>query len=147
MGVNLTSRGGRGRGYRRQQFTEINITPMVDVMLVLLVIFMITAPMLTAGVQVDLPEASADPIKGDDEPLEISVDKSGKIYIQKTEVTVETLAAKLQAIAGENKEKRIFVRGDKTVDYGTMMRVVGEINVAGFPKVALISESLERPAR
>ncbi len=136
-----------GRGYRRQQFHEINVTPLVDVMLVLLVIFMITAPMLTAGVQVDLPESAAAPISGEDEPLTVSVEPDGKVYIQKTPVKVDELAAKLKAIAGEKKETRIFVRGDKTLDYGLMMQVVGEINAAGFLKIALVTEALEGAKR
>ena len=139
MGANL-SRGGRGRGYRKQQFTEINVTPLVDVMLVLLIIFMVTAPMLTAGVTVDLPESSASPVPGQDEPLAVSIKADGSIYIQETKVELEGLRDKLQAIVGEKTETRIFVRGDKTVDYGFVMRVIGEINAAGLLKVALITE-------
>jgi len=113
---------------------------MVDVMLVLLIIFMVTAPMLTAGVQVDLPKASTAPLQGQDEPLTISVQANRHVYIQKTLVSVDDLGAKLKAIAGEKTDTRIFVRGDKNVDYGFIMRVVGEINTAGFSKVALITE-------
>ncbi len=139
MGMNVSSGGGR-RGRRNSGFTEINITPFVDVMLVLLVIFMVTAPMLTAGVNVDIPESAAAPLAGDDEPLTISVKADGTIYIQETKVPEDELAAKLEAIAGQKKESRIFVRGDKTLDYGTMMRVVGELNQAGFTKVALVTD-------
>ncbi len=135
------SKGGHGRGYRKQQFSEINVTPMVDVMLVLLVIFMVTAPMMTTAVTVDLPETSSSPVQGDDEPLEVSVKKDGTVYIQKTEVKIEDVAAKLEAIAGQKKETRIFVRGDKSVDYGMMMEVVGAINGAGFLKVGLVTDS------
>lgn len=146
MGASMPSGGGNyrstGRGYRRQQFTEINVTPFVDVMLVLLIIFMVTAPMLTVGVTVDLPESSAKPVPGNDEPLSVSVKSDGKIYIQETEVTLEDLQAKLSAIVGEKKETRIFVRGDKAIDYGLVMRVIGEINAAGLLKVALITETL-----
>lgn len=140
MGAQL-SPGGRGRGYRKQQFNEINVTPFVDVMLVLLIIFMVTAPMLTAGVQVDLPDASAKPVAGTDEPLAVSVTKGGDVFIQDTKVTIDDLAAKLQAIAGEKRDTRIFVRGDTSIDYGAVMKVVSEINNAGFSKVALITDA------
>ncbi len=139
----ITSRGGRGRGYRKQQFNDINVTPMVDVMLVLLVIFMVTAPMLTAGVKVDLPESAAAPIKDQAEPIAVSVRADGKIFIQKTEIKVEELQAKLKAIAGSNQDATIFVQGDRIVDYGNMMRVVGEINAAGFHKIALVTVGLK----
>ncbi len=143
MGASLGGGGSGGRDsrrYRKQRFTEINVTPMVDVMLVLLIIFMVTAPMLTAGVQVDLPKAQASPLQGQDEPLTVSVQADGKVFLQKTPVTVEELGPKLKAIAGEKSDTRIFVRGDKNVDYGRIMHVVGEINGAGFTKVALITE-------
>ena len=139
MGANL-SPGGRGRGYRRQQFNDINVTPFVDVMLVLLIIFMVTAPMLTAGVTVDLPDASAKPVPGTDEPLSVSITKNGTIFIQETEVTFDDLQAKLNAIVGEKKDTRIFVRGDGGIDYGTIMGVIGQINEAGMTKVALITD-------
>ncbi len=131
---------GRRRSARAQPFAEINITPMVDVMLVLLVIFMVTAPMMTAGVTVDLPHSKSPPVAGQDEPLAISITADGKVYIQKTQVPLKNLQAKLKAITGEKKDTRIFVRGDKSVDYGRIMQVVGEINAAGFTKVALITD-------
>ena len=117
-----------------------NVTPFVDVMLVLLVIFMITAPMMTTGVQVDLPKAASKPVPGNDEPLTISIKKDGDVYIQKNKVEVDELAQKITAIAGENKDIRLFVRGDSNVDYGRIMKVVGEINAGGFTKVSLITE-------
>jgi biopolymer transport protein TolR len=132
-----------GRGYRGQQFTEINVTPFVDVMLVLLIIFMVTAPMLTAGVTVDLPQSSAKPVPGTDEPLTVSVTADGKIFIQETPAELSDLGAKLKAITGEKADTRIFVRGDKAIDYGLVMKVIGEINKAGLLKVALISETLQ----
>lgn len=136
------SSGGSRRGRnKREPMTEINVTPFVDVMLVLLVIFMVTAPMMTAGVNVDLPKAAAKAIAGQDEPLNVAVTAGGAIYIQKNEVELKELAAKLKAIAGENKEIRIFVRGDKNVDYGRIMQAVGEINAAGFTKVSLVTDS------
>lgn len=140
MGAML-SPGGRGRGYRKQQFSEINVTPFVDVMLVLLIIFMVTAPMLTAGVSVDLPDSSAKPVAGTDEPLSVTVTADGGIFIQETEVKIEELQAKLNAIVGEKRDTRIFVRGDRAIDYGLVMRVIGEINAAGLNKVALITEA------
>lgn len=143
MGVSMGG-GGTGRRNRRsgrqQAFTEINITPFVDVMLVLLVIFMVAAPMMTSGVTVDLPSSNASPVSGQDEPLSVSVTAGGKVYIQKTEVALKDLRGKLSAIVGTKKDTRIFVRGDKSVDYGRIMQVVGEINAAGLTKVALITE-------
>jgi len=119
--------------------SEINVTPFVDVMLVLLVIFMITAPLLTVGVQVDLPKTKASTIKGNDEPLAVSVDKDGKVYIQDSETAVDAVAAKLRAISSNNSDIRIFVRGDAGVNYGRVMEIMGVINAAGFRKVALIA--------
>lgn len=143
MGATLGGGGGGKRGYRRrkQGFSDINITPMVDVMLVLLIIFMVAAPMLTSGVQVDLPDAKAKPLQGNDEPLTVTIDKQGKLFVQETEVTLEELGAKLKAIVGEKKDTRIFVRGDGTVDYAKVMAAVGEINEAGLTKVALLTDS------
>lgn len=126
---------------KREPLAEINVTPFVDVMLVLLVIFMITAPMMTAGVNVDLPKATSKPIPGNDQPLTVAITKDGIIYLEKTQIKLPELGAKLAAIAGENKEVRIFVRGDKDVDYGRIMQVVGEINQGGYTKVSLITES------
>lgn len=140
MGANL-SPGGRGRGYRKQQFSEINVTPFVDVMLVLLVIFMVTAPMMTTGVTVDLPNSKAKSVPGNDEPLSVSVTSEGHIYIQETRVTLQDMGAKLKAIVGEKTDTRIFVRGDTAIDYGLVMRVIGEINNAGLNKVALITDT------
>ncbi|MCD6034477.1 MAG: TolR biopolymer transport protein [Rickettsiales bacterium] len=130
----------RGRSGKRALNNEINVTPFVDVMLVLLVIFMVTSPMLVAGITVDLPETSSSPVSGQDEPLSVTVDKKGQVYIQETKIKLDDLAAKLKAITGEKKDTRIFVRGDKMVDYGKVMVVVGAINEAGYTKVALLTE-------
>ncbi len=147
MGASLGGGNGRRRRTTRaDSFSEINITPMVDVMLVLLIIFMVAAPMMTSGVTVDLPKANSTPVAGQDEPLSVSVTATGKIYIQKTPVPLKELQAKLSAITGQKKDTRIFVRGDKNVDYGKMMEVVGEINGAGFGKVALITDTGGVPA-
>lgn len=128
---------GRSRGQRRRTFNEINVTPFVDVMLVLLIIFMVTAPMLTAGVEVNLPESAAAPLKGSDERLALSINNKGEIYLQETRVTLEDIQAKLTAIAGENTEAQIVVRGDEGIDYGLVMQVAGEVSAAGFSKIAL----------
>lgn len=142
-----TSFGNRRRAGRQPVFSDINVTPMVDVMLVLLVIFMVTAPMMTSGVTVDLPKADAAPVAGQDEPLTISVTSSGKVFLQKTAVELKELRGKLIAVTGEKRDTRIFVRGDKSVDYGRIMQVVGEVNAAGFAKVALITEAGSAAAR
>lgn len=146
MGANL-SKGGRGRGYRQNQFSEINVTPFVDVMLVLLIIFMVTAPMMTTGVTVDLPDSAAAPVPGQDEPLTISIKSTGSVYIGENMTKIADVAPKLKAILGEKKDSRIFIRGDKSVDYGVVMKVVGEVNQAGFFKVALISEQATSSAK
>lgn len=129
----------RRRYGKRQPMSQINVTPFVDVMLVLLVIFMITAPLLTAGVQVDLPEAGAKPLQGSDEPLAVSIDKDGKLYLQETEVTIEELGPKLLAITERKPDARIFVRGDRDIAYGEIMSVMSAINQAGFTNVALVT--------
>ena len=119
---------------------EINTTPLVDVMLVLLIVFMIAAPLLTSGVAVDLPQAESSPLPGQDEPLSVTVDAGGRIYLQESEIGLDQLALRLQAITGRKPDARIFVRGDKGIDYGTVMGVVSAINQAGFTKVALLTE-------
>ncbi len=120
--------------------SEINVTPMVDVMLVLLVVFMITAPLLTVGVPVDLPKTEASRIVGQDEPLVITMRADGKVFIQDTEIDMSRLIARLNAITDNRKETRIFVRGDKAIAYGRVMEVMGSVNLAGFDHVALITE-------
>jgi len=139
MGASIGPRKG-GHSRRFRPVAEINVTPMVDVMLVLLVIFMVTAPLLTAGVQVDLPKTDSAPLKGDDQPLSVTVDAHGKIWIQETEVQLDELAPRLQAITSQKPDTRIFVRGDKTIDYGRVMEVMGVLGAAGFAKVALVTE-------
>jgi biopolymer transport protein TolR len=136
MGFNVNS---GGRGHRRALMSEINVTPLVDVMLVLLIIFMITAPMLVSGINVDLPETKASPIAGQDEPLVITINSKGEIYLLETKIERAALAQKLSDILKEKKDSRIFVRGDKKVAYGDVVNIVAEIHIAGFSKVALIS--------
>ena len=127
---------------RNRPMSEINVTPMVDVMLVLLVIFMVTAPLLTVGVTVDLPKTRAAAIPGEDEPLAVSIDAEGIIFLQDTEIELDGLVPRLLAITGNNPDVRIFVRGDKSIDYGRVMQVMGTVNAAGFRKVALVTERL-----
>ena len=135
----------KGRRSRTRPMADINVTPFVDVMLVLLIIFMVTAPLLTVGVDIDLPKTKAGPLKGQDEPLAVSIDAQGQIYIQDTEVDMDTLAPRLTAITKANPEVRIFIRGDKAIDYGRVMEVMGAINGAGFKNVALITERRTAP--
>jgi biopolymer transport protein TolR len=133
---------GKRRHHRRKVMSEINVTPMVDVMLVLLIIFMVSAPLLTVGVPIDLPTSQAKSLEQDKEPLTISVNDKGKIYLQNAEIAVDDLIPKLQAIAQARggTEARIYVRGDRKVDYGTMMKVMGQLSAAGFHRVALVTE-------
>lgn len=139
-----SSRLGRRPG-RYTTMSEINVTPFVDVMLVLLVVFMITAPLLTVGVPIDLPKASASNLQGNEEPLTVSVNAEGEIYLQETLVKQEELVGRLLAIAENRASRRIFVRGDQAVDYGTVMAVMGSLNAAGFNKVALVTEIPQAP--
>jgi biopolymer transport protein TolR len=122
--------------------SETNVTPMVDVRLVLLIIFMVSAPLLTVGVPIDLPQSQATSLDQDKEPLTVSVNDKGQVFLQNSEIKVEELVAKLQAVAQARggTEARVFVRGDKRVDYGTMMRVMGRLSGAGFHRVALVTE-------
>ena len=124
----------------KDPISEINVTPFVDVMLVLLIIFMVTAPLLTVGVQVDLPESAADSLPDDQEPLTLSINSKGEIYIQEHQVTYQKMIPKLLAIAKNRTDTRIYVRGDKNINYGRVLEVMGTLSGAGFSKVALISE-------
>lgn len=119
---------------------EINVTPMVDVMLVLLIIFMISAPLLTVGVPIDLPQSQAKSLDQEREPLTLSVNDKGQVFLQNTEIKLDELVDKLKAVAKQGTEERIYVRGDKKVDYGTVMKVMGRLQAAGFRKVALVTE-------
>lgn len=149
MGASLQASGGGGGGRRRRRaarpMAEINVTPMVDVMLVLLIIFMVTAPLLTVGVPIELPKTEAQQLEGDKEPLTITVDPEGKIFLQETEIKLDEIVPKLTAIAKNGYEERIFVRGDRRVNYGVVMQVMGTVSAAGFRKLALISDLEEKP--
>jgi len=133
-------RGGKGAGKRYRPMSEINVTPFVDVMLVLLIVFMVTAPLLTVGVPVDLPKTQAQSIADPDEPLVISVNAEGQIYIQDSEVELGQLVPRLRAITESKPDTRIFLRGDRLIAYGRIMQVMGTVNSAGFTRVALIAE-------
>ena len=135
-----SARSRRGRG--RTPMSEINVTPMVDVMLVLLIIFMVSAPLLTVGVPIDLPQSQAKSLDQDKQPLTVSVNGQGQVFLQDTEIPVDELVAKLKAIT-ENRgglEERVYVRGARQVDYGTVMKVMGRLSAAGFRRVALVTE-------
>jgi biopolymer transport protein TolR len=141
-GVVAESAGGRRRHRRKAVMSEINVTPMVDVMLVLLIIFMVSAPLLTVGVPIDLPQTQAKSLDQDREPLTLSVKLDGKVFLQNSEIPVEELVSKLKAVtdARGGYDERIYVRGDRKVDYGTVMRVMGRLSSAGFRRVALVTE-------
>lgn len=146
------NQGGRGGGRRRRRqgskpMADINVTPMVDVMLVLLVIFMVTAPLLTVGVQIDLPKTKAGVISDPDEPLSVTINSQGQIFLQDSAIELSALTPRLIAVTGANPDIRIFVRGDKSIDYGRVMQVMGTINSAGFRKVALITEMPQSSAK
>ena len=145
MGLSQKRNGGgrRARG-RSAPMSEINVTPFVDVMLVLLIVFMVTAPLLTVGVPVDLPETRARALGQDSEPLAVSVDAQGRIYLQDTLTEVDELVPKLRAITANGYDQRIFVRGDRAVDYGAVMQVMGLLNEAGFTRIGLVTEP-DRP--
>jgi biopolymer transport protein TolR len=144
----LVGDASRRRRRRRGVMSEINVTPMVDVMLVLLIIFMVSAPLLTVGVPIDLPQSQAKSLDQDKEPLTLSLNGDGKVYLSSTEVPLEELVPKLKAIAdarGDGFDERIYVRGDRKVDYGTVMRVMGRISGAGFHRVALVTDIEQGP--
>jgi biopolymer transport protein TolR len=145
MAANVVSRssGGRGRRGRRAVMSDINVTPFVDVMLVLLIVFMVSAPLLTVGVPLDLPQSQAKSLDQDREPLTVSVNVQGQVFLQNSEIQVDELVTKLKAITdarGGGFDERIYVRGDKKVDYGSMMRVMGRLSAAGYHRVALVTE-------
>lgn len=144
MAMMLAAGGASGKRRLRRKpiMSEINVTPMVDVMLVLLIIFMVSAPLLTVGVPLDLPQTQAKGLEQDKEPLTVSVDTEGKVFLQNSEISVDELVPKLKAVteARGGLDERIFVRGDRRVDYGTVMRVMGRLSAAGFRRVALVTE-------
>ncbi len=140
MAAFLPSRPGDRRG-RYRPLAEINVTPLVDVMLVLLIIFMVTAPLLTSGVTVDLPKANAAPLNQDATPITLSINAAGQIYLADTQIPLDELVPKLRAISHNNPDRRIFVRGDRRLPYGRIMQVMALITDGGFTKVALLAEA------
>ena len=131
----------QSRDHRRRPMAEINVTPFVDVMLVLLIVFMVTAPLLTVGVPVDLPKTKAQALSQDREPLSITIRRGGQIYLQNTPIAEENLVDKLTAISQNGYDQRIFVRGDKSVDYGRVMDVMGMLSAAGFTHIGLVTDA------
>ena len=139
MAISMGGSGrSRGRG-RYRPMSEINVTPMVDVMLVLLIVFMVAAPLLTVGVPVELPQAKSRPLTGDKEPLAVTIDKDGNVFLQETEVALDELVPRLQAIAENGYEERIYVRGDTNANYGAVMQVMARMNDAGFTRLGLVN--------
>ena len=147
--MGAAANGARGgytrRGSRRKSsytaMSDINVTPLVDVMLVLLIVFMVAAPLMTVGVPIELPQTKAKPIQGDIEPITVSIDAEGKVFLQNTEIDIATMVPKLQAISQNGYDERIFVRGDTNANYGIVMKVMGALNAAGFNKIAMVSTS------
>ena len=144
MAASTSMRAGwvsrRSRRRRATVMSDINVTPMVDVMLVLLIVFMVAAPLLTVGVPIDLPQTQAKSMEQDKEPLTLSVNDKGQVFLQNTEIALDEIVPKLKAIAKNGAEERIYVRGDRKVDYGTVMRVMGRLSTAGYRRVALVTE-------
>ncbi|TCT37294.1 protein TolR [Martelella mediterranea] len=144
MGMSMGSGGsgggrrGRRRGHRAP-VSEINVTPLVDVMLVLLIIFMVAAPMMTVGVPIDLPETQAQAMNSDTQPITISVTPDGKIFLQESEIGIDEVVPKLEAIATTGYSERIYVRGDANAGYGTVMKVMARISSAGFNNIGLVT--------
>ena len=132
-------RRGARRAMRHRPVAEINVTPLVDVMLVLLIIFMVSAPLMTVGVPLDLPESRANPLTSQTEPLTLSIDKDGALFLQDQPVALDALVETLLGVAENGYEERIFVRGDRDADYGSIMKVMGLMNRAGFTKIGLVS--------
>ena len=128
------------RSSEKEPISEINVTPFVDVMLVLLIIFMVTAPLLTVGVQVDLPETSADTLPEENEPLTLTINAKGEVFIQETKIEFKNIIQKILAVSNNRTDTRIYVRGDKTINYGRVLEIMGMLSGSGFTKVALISE-------
>ena len=139
VGSSGVSGGRRRRSKRHAPMSEINVTPFVDVMLVLLIIFMVAAPLLTVGVPIDLPETKAKQLNSETQPITISVREGGQVFLQETEIDAGELIPKLQAIAKNGYDERLYVRGDRTTDYGTVMRIMGALNQAGYKKIGLVT--------
>ena len=140
--INLNN-SGKVRRRRYSQMSEINVTPFVDVMLVLLIVFMVTAPLLTVGIPVDLPKVKATALTDQKDPIEITVNIEGEVYIGESLVEIENLIPRINSITEQNTEARIYIRGDRVVAYGRVMEIMSIINSAGYVKVALITQNVE----
>jgi biopolymer transport protein TolR len=141
-------RGGRGRGSaRKSRLSEINVTPFVDVMLVLLIVFMVTAPLLTVGVPVELPRTDAKQLDSEADPLSITIREDGTIYVQESVVSAEELVAKMRAISREGYDRRVFIRADATADYGLVADVMARLSSSGFRNLGLVTDTREGPRR
>ena len=148
MGASVDSRGPRNGRRRYRPLSEINVTPLVDVMLVLLIVFMVTAPLLTTGVHVELPKSQAGPLaQADDKPLEISIDAKGQVFLGETAIDMDQLVPRLNAIAQANHEAKIYIRGDRANSWGTMMEILGAVGGAGYTHVGLVSTPSDKPAQ
>lgn len=144
MGMSLQSTGKRGRGRGRQMIGDINVTPLVDVMLVLLIVFMVTAPLLTSGVPIDLPQTAAPGLKVESKPITVSINTAGEVYLGEDQISLETLLASVAAAAGEaGTAQRLYIRGDASADYGLIMQVMGALSGAGYAKIGLITRQPE----
>ena len=146
MGAGTINRGGgrgrRGRRAAHKPMAEINVTPFVDVMLVLLIIFMVAAPMLNNGVPVELPKTAASALSAEDQqPLTISLTADGRVMLQETEIDIETLIPKLRAIAAERQDDKVFLRADGSISYEVVMQVMGALNAGGFHSIGLVTDS------
>ena len=139
VGNSGVSGGRRRRSRRHAPMSEINVTPFVDVMLVLLIIFMVAAPLLTVGVPIDLPESQARQLNSETQPITISVREDGKVFLQETEIDPAEIVPKLTAIAENGYDERLYVRGDRATNYGTVMRIMGAVNAAGYKKIGLVT--------
>ena len=149
MGVGTTGgraggRGSRRRGRRSRLNADINVTPLVDVMLVLLIVFMVAAPLLSVGVPVELPKTDAKSLPSESEPITITVDKDGKVFLQETEVTLDDIVVRLTAIAQNGYEERIYLRGDNASDYGSVMKVMARVNAAGYSNLGLVTDPVSQ---
>lgn len=147
-GLAASRRGGRGRrSARRGRLSEINVTPFVDVMLVLLIVFMVTAPLLTVGVPVELPRTDAKQLESEADPLSITIREDGTIYVQETVVTKEELVAQMRAISREGYDRRVFIRADATADYGLVADVMARLSSSGFQNLGLVTDTNDGPRR
>ncbi len=144
MGASTGAGGSRGRAGRYRPMSEINVTPFVDVMLVLLIVFMVTAPLLTVGVPVDLPKTAARSLSEQRQPLTISLDSAGTLFLQEQEILMPVLVERLRAIAEVSKDTRVYLRADRSLDYGRVMQVMSTIQASGFHRIALVTEPVKR---